>query len=184
MERIIQTALHRQISNSNREVMLTSMGGKQVWNTNNGLIDIVAKNHGIELKVVRLPRLGATPSNSLYDVGQLSSDYWRLANASGLASGELVVLLYGPLVRDLPSENSIYREFHNRMYVDYMTSLTYSELSPKWLSAHPELKPQRERQVKSIKKMGFHNPFYKGKHHLTVRVGKFALVSIQVARGA
>ena len=67
--------------------------------------------------MVRLPRLNATASNSLYDIGQLSSDYWRLKYAKKLSGGELVVLLYGSLIDELRRPISILREFHNRMYI-------------------------------------------------------------------
>jgi len=184
LERIVRDALAQRLIGCETERKLDSVGARQLWNSSEGRIDIVHGDHGIEAKVVRLPRHKATASNSLYDVGQLSSDYWRLANAGGLVSAELVVLLYGPLVEDLPGPAAIYREFHNRMYVDYMTSRKYAELD---ISALPSLTAddrqktgERRRQIRAIKQMGFSEPCRVQLHHV-VQLRAFALVSVSVA---
>lgn len=173
MERIIQIAIARQIPEARLEVPLKEVGIKQAWGEENGRVDIVTGMHGIELKVVRMPRLRATPSTALYDIGQLSSDYWRLSAAKRLMSGELIVLLYGALVRELRSKNAIYREFHNRMYVDYITSVSFGELK----SQSSELR--RKRQVAAIKAMGFDKPCAHRQHKVFTS-DEFAMVSIDV----
>ncbi len=173
MEGIIQEALAERLPGAEREVKLSAIGGSQLSGSPVGLVDIVQHGHGIELKVVRLPRLGGTPSTALYDIGQLSSDYWRLSQSEKLESAELVILLYGPLLKEFKSESAIYREFHNRMYVDYMTSLEFGELKTQ------KHETNRKRQISVIKKMGLTRPCSR-KLHPTFREGAFALVSIKV----
>ena len=68
--------------------------------------------------MVRVPRIGAVPSNALYDIGQISSDYWRIQNAKLLNGGELCILIYGALIAELCKPSEVLREFQNRMFVD------------------------------------------------------------------
>src|SRR3989339_267186 len=84
-EAVIQKHLASAIGNHvKREVPLSEIGACQAWDDENGRIDILNNDYGIELKVVRIPRIGAVPSKALYDIGQLSSDYWRIQNAKKL----------------------------------------------------------------------------------------------------
>jgi hypothetical protein len=111
-ERYLHAAVMQNSPASTRaEVPLGELGARQAWEDGTGRVDVVIGTHGIELKVLAFPRVGATPSNALYDVGQLASDYWRLQNAKKLQSGELLLLLHGPLVPALASGTAIYREF-------------------------------------------------------------------------
>lgn len=182
LEGIIHKALLAQLDDPSKrkEVRLSSVGGRLARSEGDGRVDIVCAEHGIELKAVRLPRLKVSTFYSLYDLGQLSSDYWRLRGATGLRSGELIVLLYGPLVADLPNEAAVYREFHNRMYIDFATSRMFGELSPAWLAKEPiQTQLLRKRQTQAIKQIGFHKPCETAARR-TVREGNFALVSIDV----
>lgn len=182
LEGIIHKALLAQLADptKRKEVRLSSVGGQLARSEGDGRVDIVCAEHGIELKAVRLPRHKMSTFYSLYDLGQLASDYWRLRGATGLRSGELVVLLYGPLVADLPNEAAVYREFHNRMYVDFATSRQFGELSPAWLAEETDqMQLLRKRQTDAIRQIGFHKPCG-APQYKTVREGNFALVSIDV----
>jgi hypothetical protein len=153
-EDVVQEHLTAFIGNpARREVPLLEIEATQAWGDEKGCLDILYGNYGIELKVVRVPRIGAVPSNALYDIGQLSSDYWRIQNAKQLKGGELCVLLYGCLVTELNKPSAILREFHNRMFLDYYTSLKYGELKTQSKSE------QRIRQIGAIKEMGFDKPY-------------------------
>jgi len=157
-----------------REVPLSQIGATQAWGSEKGRLDILYQNYGIELKVVRLPRIGAVPSNALYDIGQLSSDYWRIQNAKQLKGGELCILLYGCLVKELKKPSAILREFHNRMFIDFYTSLKYGELKTQ---SESEL---RIKQIGAIKKMGFDAPYFDKAFKKSVVNDEFALIIIPV----
>lgn len=88
------------------------------------LLDFVINcDHVFELKVVRMPQKISTSSKgSLYDVGQIITDIDRAYQAN-VKSINALVLLYGPLVEDLASSNSIIREFHDRCYLDISKSV-------------------------------------------------------------
>ena len=159
------------------EVPLSEIGACQVWGDNNGRLDILHSDYGIELKVVRIPRIGAVPSKALYDIGQLSSDYWRIKNAHKLKGGELCILLYGCLVSELSelsNDTAILREFHNRLFVDFSTSLQYGELK------HQSKSEQRKKQIAVIKEMGFHAPYNEKMGKKIVVDEEFALIIVPV----
>jgi len=144
--------------------------------------DIVCNDHAIELKVTRLPRLKAqSPMGCLYDLGQIANDYLKIQSAKDLESGELVILVYGPLVTDL-GRGSIYREFHNRMYVDYTTACLFGELHPDHVAQEEEWKRRmRPMQHRAIKRMGFHKPCENAKKCTVIKDGDLALISIPVS---
>lgn len=174
-EDVVQKHLTAVIGNpAKREVPLSQIGAIQAWGDEKGRLDILYCNYGIELKVVRVPRIGAVPSNALYDIGQLSSDYWRIQNAKQLEGGELCVLLYGCLVTELNKPSAILREFHNRMFLDFYTSLKYGELKTQSKSE------QRIRQIGAIKEMGFDTPYLDKAGKKSVVNDEFALIIIPV----
>jgi hypothetical protein len=77
----------------------------------------------LEYKAVRLPRnYSDSVGGALYDMGQLTSDFLRLARAKRLEFGYVIAFLYGPLVRDTGSPGKLYRAFHNQMFVDFSVS--------------------------------------------------------------
>lgn len=69
-----------------------------------------------EFKAVRLPR---NKNDALFDLGQLTADYLRLSRASAIDQGYLVVFVYGGLVEDAASAASLWRSFHNQMFVEF-----------------------------------------------------------------
>jgi len=175
MEPIIQRAIARLLNGSRTEVPLREVGAIGVDDRVLGRLDIVHENHGIELKVVRMPRLESTPSKALYDIGQLTADYWRLSTATKLTSGELLILVYGSLVTELKSGTAICRELHNRLFVDFQTSTHYSELYEQKTQKH------RKRQINCAKIMGVDRPCNRPAWKVQVD-GKYALVSVPVIR--
>lgn len=175
IEKSVQLALLNVLGEEARsEIPLQDIGTEQVWAGTQGRLDVLIGTHGFELKVIRLPRLDAVPSKALYDIGQLSGDYWRIKNAKKLTSGELVVLLHGSLVNDLEKPTAILREFHNRMFVDYKTSLKFGEL------AEEKNNPNRVRQIDAIRSMGFDKPYCDKGNRKIVTFNGLALVSITV----
>lgn len=176
-ESVIQKHLTAAIGTSaEREVPLSIIGASQAWGSENGRLDILFGDYGIELKVVKIPRIGAVASNALYDVGQLSSDYWRVKTAQNLRGGELCILLYGCLVSELSNSTAILREFHNRMFVDFSTSLHFGELKEQITSE------QRKKQVTAIKEMGFNEPYNGKKGKRIVVDEEFALIAIPILK--
>jgi hypothetical protein len=179
-EKYLQSAVLSHLpATARREVLISELGMEQAWGGNNGKLDVLIGLHGIELKVLLFPRPNSTPSRALYDIGQISSDYSRLATSSKLISSELILLLYGPLVGAIGSPQAVNREFQNRMFVDLETSKRYGELLSETNTV------QRLRQLQSITKMGLDIPH--GPTSPTRRVfvdGDFALISIPVTRQA
>lgn len=159
-------------------VPLESVDSSQLGGGEGGRIDIVAAGHGIEFKTVRLPRLEASVAQALYDLGPLSLDYARLENAGKLTSGELLILLHGPLAADLAGNVSLLREFHNRLFVDFRTSRKFGQLKK------PHDRKWREQQIEVIKSMGLDQPFLKDATKMKLYRLEFdsplALVSIPV----
>lgn len=177
-EAVIQKHLTAAIGNlAKREVPLLKIGASQVWGDKKGRLDILYNDYGIEIKVVRIPRMGAVPSNALYDIGQISSDYWRIQNAHQLKGGELCILLYGCLVSELRKPAAILREFHNRMFVDFNTSLQYGELKNQSKSE------QRRKQIVAIKEIGFHAPYIEKAGKKIVVDDEFAIIIIPIKFG-
>lgn len=177
MEAIIQSTLCSCLGPESRtEVPLTEIGATQVWGDDKGRLDVLHSNHGIEIKVIQLPRSGNTPSTALYDIGQLSGDYWRLQNATELEDRELLLLLSGPIISALKSPRELLREFHNRMFVDFQTSILYGELVTE------SSETQRARQIGSIYQMGFHLPFNDPLGKIIVILDNYALCTIPVIK--
>lgn len=169
------------------EMKLAELGGKNFWQDDGQpRVDIVIENngyYGIELKVIRMPnKYHESNSQRLWDIGQISSDYWRIKNAKKIKSGELGILLCGPLVKDLESPLPIAREFHNRMFLDFMVSKTCGELTNKAMKKNGLL-VQRKAQIEVIKKMGFDVPFCKLNPGWSVSVAKgYAYISIPILK--
>jgi hypothetical protein len=175
MEAIIRDSVKDALPGAITEVPLRQIGAERLEQERRGRVDILSADHAIELKVIRMPRLKATPSNALYDVGQLSWDYWTLREAKKISSAELVILLYGELISALSRPKAVYREFHNRMFVDFTSSLLDGELKKE------QGKDNRVMQIDEIKAMGFDKPCDKVNRPVVVH-GAFALVSIEVRR--
>ena len=183
-ENIVRDALAAALKGSATEVSLASVGGTPPDSAARARIDIVDDAHGIELKVIRLPRVkDCSPSRCLYDLGQLANDYLKLASARNLASGELVVLLHGPLVAEY-DRTSLLREFHNRMFVDYTTARQLGELRPEVIAQEPVWKQRmRKLQLRVIRRLGLDAPFgVTAGFANVVKKGDLALVGIPVAR--
>ncbi|MDK9718533.1 MAG: hypothetical protein OEL57_11605 [Trichlorobacter sp.] len=177
----LEALLHSCLSNElpkdkvKHEVKLADIGACQICGDDDGRLDILYNNYGIELKVVKFPRPNAVISKALYDIGQLSSDYWRIKHAKKLEGGELCILLAGCLVAELANPTAILREFHNRMFVDYMTSKSFGELK----TQHTK---KRENQIRAIEDMGFHEPYNFKKGKKIVFDKDLALVIIPVVK--
>jgi hypothetical protein len=179
MEAIIRDSVKDALPGAITEVPLRQIGAERLEQERRGRVDILSADHAIELKVIRMPRLKATPGNALYDVGQLSWDYWTLREAKKISSAELIILLYGELIsalsRPSPRPKAVYREFHNRMFVDFTSSLLDGELKKEQGMSN------RRKQIDAIKAMGFDKPCDKVSRPVVVH-GAFALVSIEVDR--
>jgi hypothetical protein len=65
----------------------------------------------------------------LYDLGQIGSDYARLAGATALRSGWCLILVFGPLVADAASASGVLRHFCNLLFVDYEISRRFGEIA-------------------------------------------------------
>lgn len=90
------------------------------------------------------------------------------------------MVLYGGLFTEL-GRGSIYREFHNRMYVDYTTSCLFGELHPDHVANGAAWKQgMRPLQHRAIKKMGFHKPCSDAQQYTVVTDADLALISIPV----
>ena len=174
LEAIVQDSILSILSGAKKEVPLSDIGALTPWDSTGGRIDIVADKHGIEIKVIEFPHVGLTPSNSLYDIGQISSDYWRIKNAEHLDSGELILLLRGPLVSILKKPSKIGREFHNRMFLDFKTSLYHGELS------RQKNNIVRQRQISAIKEMGFDFPAGSKINKKVFVEQRYAIISVPV----
>ncbi|MBF0412595.1 MAG: hypothetical protein HQK70_07785 [Desulfamplus sp.] len=88
----LEAIIHKNICSSfgnkykcEKQKSLVGLEGNNIWE-NAGItkVDIAIKIdksnfHAIELKVVRMPnKKHASTNQCLYDIGQISSDYWRL----------------------------------------------------------------------------------------------------------
>jgi len=177
VEPIVQKCLAKLLGNESKlEVPLVKIGAKTAWDSDSGRLDLLHNKHGIELKVIQIPRVKTTASNALYDIGQISSDYWRLQNAQELNSGELVILLIGVLIKAYESPGQVLREFHNRMFVDFSTSMFHGEL------AEESTLTNRSRQIGSIYQMGFDKPYSNPLGKKLVLHDGLGLVSIPVIK--
>ncbi|MES0094596.1 hypothetical protein [Mesorhizobium sp. M0030] len=128
-----QNAANRQKVFYKKEATTTEMGVPErvllaSKGTTRGKIDCVLKFQGhligFEHKVVRMPRV----KNVLYDIWQIEADHYRMEWASKLSGGYCTVVLYGPLVRDAGSPETVYKHFLNAMFVDYSTSIKWGQL--------------------------------------------------------
>jgi hypothetical protein len=181
-EHIVRDAVAAQLRGAQVERPLSLYGGVAPDGALRARIDIVAETHGIELKAVRMPRsANNSPNSSLYDLGQLANDYLKLESAKKLESGELLILLYGTLVEGI-GQAGLYREFHNRMFVDYATSRQFGELRKVAISECAEdwKQKMRKAQLKAIRKMELDKPCSDARRCWVYQHGEFALVSIPV----
>lgn len=183
-ERVIRDAIASVLPGARTEELLSKYSGIAPDGATKARVDIVVDGHGVELKVVRMPRVNRnSPNGSLYDLGQIANDYLKLASAKNLESGELIILVYGPLIEDI-GEKSLYRELHNRMFTDYSTSRMYGELQPDAIAECDEdwKRNMRKLQLRAIRKIGFDKPCDEPKRCMVVQHGALALVSIPVAK--
>lgn len=187
-EKSARNGMHAALKGSLIEQQITKWRGVGPDQAKTPRFDIVCDDHAIELKVARLPRLKAqSPLGCLYDLGQIANDYLKIESAKDLESGELAIVLHGPLVTDL-GPVSIYREFHNRMYVDYTTSCQFGELHPDHLAQEEKewkrlLRPMQHRV---IKRMGFHKPCEEPRACTVIKHERLglALISISVTKSS
>lgn len=120
IERAFSTALHSQFNDieCRFEVPLKELGLKNFFpGRNSGRVDcyLPGTATALEYKAVRLPRAKSGPA---YDTIQLISDHKRLLYSKTLKQGFLVIFLYGDIVAMARSAGSLYRNFHNQMFVD------------------------------------------------------------------
>lgn len=73
-------------------------------------------SQALELKVIPMPRRA---SNPLYDIGQVTHDYLRIASIKGSSPGWIIIFVHGKMLIGL-SERCLYKEFHNQMFVDWI----------------------------------------------------------------
>ncbi|WP_374032881.1 hypothetical protein [Bdellovibrio bacteriovorus] len=179
-EKILQDSFLNEISP--KFVVKINVNGKEYKVSNLtaerklALLDAVVDNkHVIEFKVVRLPRLIRLSANdALYDLGQILSDIARSHQSKAFASVTSYILLHGGLIADMPSERHIERELHNRLYIDFQTSLLYGEFGRESTTA-------RKIQIRMAKELNLHLPYSKKRSQIKVyRLGDLAIALIRV----
>lgn len=156
-------------------------GETVLFDTVKSRIDIVypgkTASRVVEIKVVRLPRLKV---GQLYDWGQMTADYAHTRMAKGLEGGELVALLYGPIVEAL-EEPDLARAFHNHMFIDYESSMRGGDLDPERAGEGAEAyQKMRKIQKKAGKQLGWDRPYRRGDKATVAKVGRYAIVSIPI----
>ena len=178
MERVYRDTLievlkeNQNFSEVRREVPLENIGGEALAGVGAGYVDIVVKDnnsnvHGIELKIVQLPReRHLAPMQCLFDIGQITWDFLRLKGAKKLTSFDCVIVLHGGFLSVRRTRHTLLREFHNRMFVDFKTSLTAGELKVQ------KDDPVRKKQVQLIKQLGLDQPFTEKTDSMLARTGK------------
>ncbi|AHF86720.1 hypothetical protein RLEG3_18685 [Rhizobium leguminosarum bv. trifolii WSM1689] len=126
-------AFHKQLDskgiNWKPELPLDVVGVEQRYHDRTrGRVDclIGASATALEYKAVRMPRTQPSPK---FDLGQILADYMRLASGASLEYAYLVIFLYGPIVSDCSSPGSLYRRFHNQMFVDQELARQKKQLS-------------------------------------------------------
>lgn len=175
---VLKEKKHRKFKNIWRERPLEKIGGHQVvGDRSRGRVDIVVEDnnsnfHAIELKIVQLPReKNLNPKQSLYDIGQITSDFARLSEANELSSYDCVIVMHGGYLNVYRTPDSVYREFHNRMFVDVETSKLAGEFKTE--------RKKRKKQLEAVKTLGFDHPFIqKTKFVRVITVEGLGLVTI------
>jgi hypothetical protein len=176
-EGIFDDAVKHALRPAPRRAKLRDIGSRQPLYSEryNGTIDAYQSETraGWEYKVVRMPR---DHHDAMYDLGQLAGDYFRLRVARKLKSRFLVVLLYGPLVEDSQGNPTLYRHFHNQMFVEREICLTTKNKK--------RFKFQKNDEKDSdLRRLGFHRPYSKKpKGVLVVRHKKLAVVVITIVK--
>ncbi|MBB4437367.1 MULTISPECIES: hypothetical protein [Rhizobium] len=133
IEAAFASAFHKQL-NSKRinwkpELSLDDVGVEQRYHgRTRGRVDclIAGSATALEYKAVRMPRMQPSPK---FDLGQILADYMRLASGTGLEYAYLVIFMYGPIASDCSSPGSLYRRFHNQMFVDQDLARQTNQLS-------------------------------------------------------
>ncbi|ARM88124.1 hypothetical protein RHEC894_CH01811 [Rhizobium sp. CIAT894] len=126
-------AFHKQLDSKRidwkPELPLNVVGVDQRYhNRTRGRVDclIAGSATALEYKAVRMPRTQPSPK---FDLGQILADYMRLSSGARLEYAYLVIFFYGPIVSDCSSPGSLYRRFHNQMFVDQELSRQTDQLS-------------------------------------------------------
>ena len=145
------------------QALLEAYGGRNLWeNSGRPRVDILidtGKLHAIELKVIQLPEYKhSSPKQRLWNLGQITSDYWRIKSAKNINTGELGILVVGELVGVAKTPKRVLAEFHNAMYLDFVVSSSWGELRDE-LDPKSGLYRQRKMQFRALKEMGFSQPF-------------------------
>lgn len=132
-ERLLVDELKRHLPHGSGQSLRKVKGNYLTPGRTRGSLDYVCAHGddlvGFEFKVVRLPR---KKPGALFDIGQLGADAARLRNSKSLTARYLVAFVYGPLVADASSPRSLYRAFHNHMFVDHQTALARGEINAKF----------------------------------------------------
>ncbi|WP_158686911.1 hypothetical protein [Rhizobium leguminosarum] len=133
IEAVFAGAFHEQLDSKRidwkPELPLHVVGVEQRYhNRTHGRVDclIAGSATALEYKAVRMPRVQSSPK---FDLGQILADYMRLRSGSGLDYAYLVIFFYGPIVSDCSSPGSLYRRFHNQMFVDQELARQTNQLS-------------------------------------------------------
>lgn len=184
---VIQRALHEELGpESLREAKLSLYGGvPAIASSKDGWIDLVYPGdklmRAVELKVVRMPRAKTGVRSALYDLGQMTLDYARIQRAKKLEGGNLVALLYGPIVEAL-SEKELARAFHNQMFIDYETSRRFADLRVDEIAELDEPgRKQRQAQIRVIRRLAWNRPFLaKESDAIVAKFAGYALISIPI----
>jgi hypothetical protein len=147
IEGIFSAALNTELKgkgvNFRTELSLGEVGVRQFYEGRaRGRVDTFLPDSrtAFECKAVRLPREKSSPK---FDLGQLLADYLRLRSGSSLGYGYLVIFVYGAVVGEASSPGSLYRRFHNQMFVDQDLARQTGSLSRDEIEAVNELEWNR-----------------------------------------
>lgn len=162
-------------SDVRREVPLKDIGATRVWDrrpaspSNRTKVDIYipSKAYAAEIKVVQLPRLKRTAVNdALWDLGQVTADYWTLSTASQLEAAHCVILLHGALVGNGFSRPFVERTFHNQMYLDFQMSTLWGQLKREGREV------RRRKQISVVQHLGWDHPYARDESTGQIRVSE------------
>lgn len=138
---------------------LKALGGAQPAGKGVGYMDAVlergGQKYGLEFKVVRMPRnKNLLPNSSLYDLGQITWDHAWIRLSKDLSGGFCLAVVYGPLLgAEDSTEIGIRRALHDMLFVDYVRSSLWGELSD------TDQRKDKKQQLTSLRQIGLDKPF-------------------------
>ncbi|MGO7605166.1 hypothetical protein ACC718_17980 [Rhizobium ruizarguesonis] len=142
-EGIFTSALNHELTRKGTqfepEAPIEEVGVQQFYKgRKTGRVDIFMPDRGtaFECKAVQMPRSKSSPK---FDLGQLLADYMRLRSGRTLNFAYLVIFVYGNIVAQASSPGSLYRRFHNQMFVDQDLAKQAGSLSCDEIKAANEL---------------------------------------------